>query len=84
MYLCSDIGDLAFLHNWLLANALYLMLDMCFAAADAALHADSQITALKCTLPKLACWHHFQLPLLANKYVQSALYVVRIGMKVKW
>ena len=31
----------------MLANALNLMLDMCFAASDAALRADSQITALK-------------------------------------
>ena len=29
-------------------NAPYLILDMCFAAADTALHVDSQIAALKC------------------------------------
>ena len=28
-------------------NTLHLMLDMCFAATDATLHADSQIAALK-------------------------------------
>ena len=35
------------LHNYLLANAPHLMLDMCFVAEDATLRADSQITALK-------------------------------------
>ena len=47
MYLCSDIGIQRVLHDWSLANALYLTLCMYFAAADAALHMDSQITVLK-------------------------------------
>ena len=41
MYLCSDIGIQYIFRDWLLENALNLMLDMCFAATDTALHADS-------------------------------------------
>ena len=48
MYLCSNIGIKHILRDLLLAIASHLMLDMCFAAADAALHADSQLAALKC------------------------------------
>ena len=48
MYLSSDIGVQHALWDWLLANAPYLMLDICFAAADSALRIDSQIAALKC------------------------------------
>ena len=48
MYFCSDIGAQHVLCYWLLKNTPYLILDMCFAAADAAFHTDSQISALEC------------------------------------
>ena len=41
MYLCSDIGVQHILGDWLLANAPHLSLDMCFEAANAALHPNS-------------------------------------------
>ena len=46
-YLSSDIGFWHVLGDWLLVNALHLMLDMCFEAAKATLCADSSIPALK-------------------------------------
>ena len=41
MYLCPDIGVQHVLREWLLSNALHLMLDMCIKAAKSAFHTDS-------------------------------------------
>ena len=56
---------------------------MCFTAADAALRADTLIAALKC----VHCQNlHFDTTptIITSKFILSALYVVGIGMKVKW
>ena len=60
-----------------LQNAPHLMLDMCFEAAEAALHADSQIAVLKCV--HCQNLHVDTTPTtITSKIFVSALYVVKL------